>query len=735
MSLEYTDSFMSLPLPLFVRKTAVSFCWILLLALPATGFSQTNFYGANGTEYSIAGSLPGDQIWPDMAAGPSGGFLVWQDNATDGSGWGISARRMDNTLSGTLSAFRVNVTGTNDQENARVAMLKDGGAAFVWQGGVEGLNQHIYARFLSTSNTWLTTNDVLVSSVATNIFILHTTNTTTTITTNVNRNGTTFTTNITTTVTTTTNINTQNLSINPALAVLDNSNIVVVWSSFNLVASGSMQDVYGQIVSPGGQKIGTNFLVNQYVSYNQRTPSVAALKNGGFVVGWVSEQQRVVASSIDNSFYAAGGANYVSTNETAIAAGQNTNYSSSASAIQVPSVDIEARLYNSNGVPVGGEFLVNSNLFPCANPAIAGGSDGGFMIAWTARNITNYTYSLDVYARSYSAAGIGGQIVTVNSTLYGDEYAPRISSIGTDYFITWTSLGQDGSREGVYGRFIRANGSFANAEFRVNTTTAGAQIYPVVTSDGVSQFAVAWSSYAGGLAGMDLFAQRYLNVGALLAPMNAPFVAAPFTLSNNVYQPQLVVSWPPLELQGISVAHYEVYVDGNTSPTGVTSSNSWTMAAADGLTTSSIHSFAVDYVTTDGRQSPVSPSTSGTTWSGLNWGGIPYEWMQMYFGNDVSKWPSPTADSDGDGANNLDEFLAGTIPNDASSVLRQQLIQTPQGMFLTWNTQPGLTYQVQVTTNLTTWNNFGAPRYAAGTSDSIPVGSDPAGYYRIQLQR
>ena len=39
----------------------------------------------------------------------------------------------------------------------------------------------------------------------------------------------------------------------------------------------------------------------------------------------------------------------------------------------------------------------------------------------------------------------------------------------------------------------------------------------------------------------------------------------------------------------------------------VTTSNVWMMTAANGLTAGSTHSFQVDYVTTDGRQSPISP--------------------------------------------------------------------------------------------------------------------------------
>ena len=49
---------------------------------------------------------------------------------------------------------------------------------------------------------------------------------------------------------------------------------------------------------------------------------------------------------------------------------------------------------------------------------------------------------------------------------------------------------------------------------------------------------------------------------------------------------------------GISVSNYEVYVDGAASPTALTTSNVWTMTAANGLTTNSTHSFQVDYVTT-----------------------------------------------------------------------------------------------------------------------------------------
>ena len=720
-------------LSLFVRRATVCFCWGLFLGIPTAVFGQTNYYRTNGTEYAVIGSLPGDQVFPDAAVTPSGGFVVWQDNITDGDGWGVSAQRLDSTLSGTLGAFRVNVQGTNDQANPRVALLKNGGAVFVWQGGKPSQEQ-ICARFLTPSNTWLTTNDVPVNSqVITNVS--YATNRTTTVITNWNTSHTritSYTTNTTRTVTTNTALKTLHFQINPAVAVLNNSNVVLVWSSYNQASSNSLLDVYGQILSPAGQKVGTSFLVNQFTNYNQRTPAIAALNNGGFVVAWVSEQERAAF-------------NYTGFD--------NTN-GTPPSQVGLPGVDIYARLYRSNGVAQGNEFLVDTNaLNPCANPSVAAAADGSFLVAWGGRDLVNPTNGWDIYARTFSSAGAGGATALVNTHLPGNQYAPHLSAIGADYLIVWTSLGQDGSREGVYGRFMHEDDSPVGGEFLVNTSTVGQQMHPAVASDGSGQFLVVWTGFTFGPSSFDLFAQRYINVSAILDAMDAPFVYAPFVVSNGVYQPQLQVSWSALAQQGISISNYEVYVDGTNLPTAIVTSNQWTMAAANGLTASSTHSFQLDYTTTDGRRSPMSAPASGTTWQGYYWppsgiNAVPYEWMTMYFGSNQSTWPSTTADSDGDGMNNYQEFLAGTNPTNAASVLRVQISKTslqgaqpqqlglsPQGMFVSWNTQPGLTYQVQVTTNFTSWNNLGSPRFAVGSGDSIFVGGGSAGYYRVLLLR
>lgn len=634
---------------------------LLSLGPPAALFGQGS-YSPSGAEYPITVSLPGDQTHPSLAITTNGGFLVWEDNITDGFGLGISAQKLDSGFSPSLAPFRVNVTATNDQENAHVSLLNGGGAAFVWQGGKQGF-QHIYARFLSRSNTWLSTTDIVVNAVSTRY------------------------------------------QIDPAIATLTNGNVVIVYSSMNQQATNSLADVYAQVLSPTGQKIGSEFLVNQFTSYNQRSPAVAGLTGGGFAVVWVSEQERSGNMDNPNPAYT-----YSPTNKA--------------------SVDIFARIYNNTNSPASGEILVNTNFDPCANPSVAAGSDGGFMVAWDARNTVIKQFSWDIFARGFSRAGIGGVVTGVNSYQYGDQYAPRISALGTDYLVTWTSLAQDGSREGVYGRVLRGDGSAASAEMRVNTTTMSQQIHPAVSSDGYSRYVVVWSSFTAQTGTFDLFAQRYINTAQPLVPMNPPFVYVPFIVSGGAYQPQIQVSWP--FQSGVAVDHYEVYVNGSPSAAASVTTNVWMLT---GIGPNSTNSFQLAYVTIDGRRSPLSGSTTAATWLGNVYGGaLPVEWVASYYGYG-NPWPGVNTPLAPGGPTLLQVFLSGGNPLDPSTWLRTQLVPSPQGFFLTWNPHPGFTYQVQITANLTHWSNLGLPRFAAGTTDSVYVGNQNVGYYRILLMR
>ena len=108
----------------------------------------------SGTEYPVFPTLPLDQVVPHLSLGPQGGYLVCQDNIVDGNGLGIRARRLNADLSAAASTFAVNSASPGDQQNARVAVLPNGGAVFVWQGSTEWGNK-IFARFMGGDQQFL----------------------------------------------------------------------------------------------------------------------------------------------------------------------------------------------------------------------------------------------------------------------------------------------------------------------------------------------------------------------------------------------------------------------------------------------------------------------------------------------------------------------------------------------------------------------------------------------------
>jgi hypothetical protein len=110
--------------------------------------------------------------------------------------------------------------------------------------------------------------------------------------------------------------------------------------------------------------------------------------------------------------------------------------------------------------------------------------------------------------------------------------------------------------------------------------------------------------------------------------------------------------------------------------------------------------------------------------------------METMFGDNIASWPAVGAAIAPGGPTVYQAFLSGATTNPATWLM-QRLTQTSQGLFLSWNTIPGNTYQVQVQSSAGTagWSNFGAARFAAGLTDSLYVGGRSSGYYRVVLLR
>ena len=97
-------------------------------------------YEAKGTEFDLTGRLVGDQVGTRVAMGTEGGYLVWQDNATDEFGLGIGALRIDVAGNPVGTPVRINSLLVGDQENPASGSIEERGRDFCLGRGCERIS-------------------------------------------------------------------------------------------------------------------------------------------------------------------------------------------------------------------------------------------------------------------------------------------------------------------------------------------------------------------------------------------------------------------------------------------------------------------------------------------------------------------------------------------------------------------------------------------------------------------
>ncbi len=146
----------------------------------------------------------------------------------------------------------------------------------------------------------------------------------------------------------------------PDIAALSDGGYVAVWQSWFQPGDDSYRSVHGQRYDALGNKVGSEFQVNQTTDVNQSGPQVAGLAGGGFVVIFNDE-----------------------------------SYGSPR--------PILARLYDADGAPVGDQFVISGGAFEdLVYSDVAALPGGGFVAVWQ----EFYGGSHTIYGGVFDANGV-----------------------------------------------------------------------------------------------------------------------------------------------------------------------------------------------------------------------------------------------------------------------------------------------------------------------------------------
>jgi len=298
------------------------------------------------------------------------------------------------------------------------------------------------------------------------------------------------------------NMHTTNDQKNAAIAMDETGNFVVVWSSY--LQDSSSNGVFGRLFDPDCGQLGEEFQINATSSGNQAEPAVAMDAAAGFVVVWqgpgLIEQDRedIFAQRFDPNGSPAGKEflvnSYTDDQQLFPCAAMNDNgtfivvWENCNTAVEGDK-SICGRLFDSNGVGFGAEFLVNEELSPCRYPDVAADANGNFAVVWMEDKSSN-----SIMGRLFDPNGAPRTAAfEISSIRFSSVTRPSIAMDDSGGFVvTWDGDPNLAGMDDIHARLYDANGMPLGGQFLVNTTTTCAQQYPVAAMNGDGEFVIVW---------------------------------------------------------------------------------------------------------------------------------------------------------------------------------------------------------------------------------------------------
>jgi hypothetical protein len=202
--------------------------------------------------------------------------------------------------------------------------------------------------------------------------------------------------------------------------------------------------------------------------------------------------------------------------------------------------DIFAQIYDSRGVSLGEEFMVNNPqhiIYDSKNspeyiktmdsPKVAIDDRGNFIIAWERLQRSfdsnkDVTVRSDIFARSFNSEGKPlNEEFKVNTSDEQFNKAPAIARNGNgDFIISWSSFKNDNSQGEIYARKFTASAQALN-EFIVTANIAeNCEGSVAISNEG--KFAVSWYNLSDN------------NIYASLFQNNGVSQGKPFRVNNSI---------------------------------------------------------------------------------------------------------------------------------------------------------------------------------------------------------
>jgi hypothetical protein len=220
--------------------------------------------------------------------------------------------------------------------------------------------------------------------------------------------------------------------LNPQVAALPAGRFVIVWQSPGVDGSGS--GIAQRRYLANGMAAGPQTVVNSTTLGDQTNPVIATAADGTLAVAFLS---RATATAPLKFLW---------------------------------------RAFRPTGVPAFADAVGDGSVFP-APPTIAitALSTTRFAMAWDRNETAGITLNRDVFMARFTTAGARDGLVTrVNTTQVGSQYDPSITAYSLGRFVVGYSA-PDTSLTGIDAQNFAATGARANVPFFLNQTAASRQ--------------------------------------------------------------------------------------------------------------------------------------------------------------------------------------------------------------------------------------------------------------------